>query len=88
MEALCVHPCVYILKCEDDCWYVGITFNLNIRMSQHWSGEGAKWTRLHKPVSIDAVIYPASKEIEDQKTLELMEIYGKEKVRGGKYCKI
>jgi len=88
METLAISPCVYILKLEDDCWYVGITYNLNIRMAQHWTSNGAKWTKLHKPISIEGVIYPASTEIENQKTLELMEKYGKEKVRGGNYCKV
>jgi len=79
---------VYVLKLENENWYVGITYNLNLRMAQHWSGNGAKWTKLHKPISIEKVIYPASTEIENQTTLELMEQYGKEKVRGGNYCKV
>ena len=87
-EPLAVYSCVYVLKLENENWYVGITYNLNLRMAQHWSGNGAKWTKLHKPISIEKVIYPASTEIENQTTLELMEQYGKEKVRGGNYCKI
>jgi predicted GIY-YIG superfamily endonuclease len=77
-----------VLKLENDNYYVGITYNLNLRMAQHWTGQGAKWTKLHKPISIEKVIYPASIEIENQTTLELMNVYGKEKVRGGKYCKV
>jgi predicted GIY-YIG superfamily endonuclease len=88
MESMTIYPCVYILKLEQDNWYVGITYNLNLRMAQHWSGQGAKFTKLYKPTSIEAVVYPASKEIENQKTLEYMEKYGREKVRGGNYCKI
>ena len=87
-EPLPVHSCVYVLKLENDNYYVGITYNLNLRMAQHWTGQGAKWTKLHKPISIEKVIYPASIEIENQTTLELMNVYGKEKVRGGKYCKV
>jgi predicted GIY-YIG superfamily endonuclease len=87
-EPLAVYSCVYVLKLENENWYVGITYNLNLRMAQHWSGNGAKWTKLHKPISIEKVIYPASTEIENQTTLDLMEHYGKEKVRGGNYCKI
>jgi predicted GIY-YIG superfamily endonuclease len=87
-EPLSVYACVYVLKLENENWYVGITYNLNLRMSQHWTQQGAGWTKLHKPISIEEVIYPASTEIENQKTLEYMERYGKEKVRGGKYCKV
>lgn len=87
-EPIPVHSVVYVLKLENENWYVGITYNLNLRMAQHWSGQGAKWTKLHKPISIEEVIYPASTEIENKKTLELMEQYGKEKVRGGNYVRV
>ena len=87
-EPLPLHSCVYVLKLENENWYVGITYNLSTRMAQHWSGNGAKWTKLHKPISIEKVIYPASTEIENQTTLEYMERYGKEKVKGGNYCRV
>ncbi len=88
MEPIIVHPCVYVLKLEDDCWYVGITYNLNIRMAQHWGGSGAKWTRLHKPLSIVEVVYPAVKATENEVTKQYFERYGKERVRGGSWCRI
>ena len=66
-----------------------MSHNLNRRWSQHWSGNGAKWTRLHKPLEVVKVKYPAiEKGIENKITLEFMEIYGKEKVKGGSYCKV
>jgi predicted GIY-YIG superfamily endonuclease len=86
MDPLVVHPVLYVLSLEDDCWYVGISYNLNHRLSQHWTGKGAKWTRHHPPQSVAEVVYPASLDLENQKTKELMERYGKEKVRGGSYC--
>lgn len=88
MESLCVSPVVYVLRCEDDTWYVGISYSFNIRMSQHWSCNGSKWTKLHKPLAIHEVIYPASREDENRKTLELMERYGRDKVRGGSWCRV
>ena len=87
MEAFIVSACVYVLALEDDCWYVGITYNLNLRMGQHWAGEGAKWTRLHKPVRLAEVIYPANKDTENQITEKYRELYGTDKVRGGKWTK-
>ena len=38
---------VYILLCEDDSFYTGITTDLNNRLLKHQSGEGAKYTRSH-----------------------------------------
>jgi predicted GIY-YIG superfamily endonuclease len=89
MKAQLVFPIVYVLKLEDDCWYVGITMDLNKRLSQHWSEGGAKWTKLHKPVAVDKIIFPADADtIENDTTREYMEKYGKDKVRGGSYCRV
>ena len=89
MEPILVYPSLYVLKLEDDCYYIGMSHNLNQRWSQHWSGNGAKWTRLHKPLEVVKIIYPAIEMgIENKVTLEFMEIYGKEKVKGGSYCKV
>lgn len=80
-----VKPLVYHLKLEDECHYVGITYNLNQRYAQHLGGNGAKWTQLHKPIDVQQVWIDGSEELENKITLELIEKYGKEKVRGGKY---
>jgi hypothetical protein len=89
MNPILVYPCIYILKLEDDCWYIGITMDLNKRLAQHWSGEGAKWTRLHKPLEVEKIIYPAvEKTLENDTTKIYMEKYGVEKVKGGSWCKI
>lgn len=89
MKPVLVYPIVYVLKLEDDCWYVGITLDLNKRLGQHWSGEGAKWTKLHKPISVEKILFPADGEtIENDTTKEYMELYGKEKVRGGSWCRV
>lgn len=88
MQAVTIHPCVYVLSLDEECWYVGITFNLNVRLGQHWSGAGAKWTRLHTPRALVEVLYPATRELENSTTLRYIELYGKEKVRGGSWCRV
>lgn len=85
LTPLIISPCVYVLELQDGYYYVGITYSLNLRMAQHWSGVGAKWTRLHKPIAIREIVYPATEEDENNKTQELMEKYGHDKVRGGKW---
>ena len=42
---------LYVLKLEDDCWYVGISMDPLFRIGQHCNGTGAAWTKLHKPLS-------------------------------------
>lgn len=45
---------IYILRCEDDSLYTGITKDLYHRMDAHYYGkkEGAKYTKSHKPKEI------------------------------------
>ncbi len=40
---------VYILRCKDNSLYTGITTDLDRRLEQHNSGNGAKYTNAHKP---------------------------------------
>ncbi len=51
---------VYILKCNDDTLYTGITIDLDRRIDEHNnSTKGAKYTRIRRPVEL---IYSEIKE--------------------------
>ena len=41
--------CVYILLCTDGSFYTGYTKDLDARTRLHQNGNGAKYTRTHKP---------------------------------------
>jgi putative endonuclease len=43
---------MYILLCGDGSYYTGSTRNLEKRMNQHKSGEGAIHTKMHQPVEL------------------------------------
>ena len=43
---------VYILKCSDDSYYVGVTGDLDQRVDKHNAGAGAMWTSLLRPVKL------------------------------------
>ena len=43
---------VYVLLCEDQSFYTGISKNLERRYSEHKSGRGGKYTRSHKPIKL------------------------------------
>jgi putative endonuclease len=45
-------PWVYILKCSDRSYYVGSTVDLDRRLTEHRSGEGAAYTRRRRPVEL------------------------------------
>jgi len=88
-KAITIYPAVYVLELEGGNYYIGMTHNLNQRLAQHFSGSGAKWTKLHKPISVLRVIYPATKEdLENIITKEYIDLYGKDKVKGGSYCAV
>lgn len=46
---------VYILRCEGDMLYTGYTNDVNKRFSAHSDGTGAKFTRSHKPLGLEAI---------------------------------
>ena len=41
---------VYIILCEDNSYYTGITNNLINRFKKHQKGKGANYTKFHKPM--------------------------------------
>ncbi len=48
---------VYILRCEDNSLYTGITTDVKRRFAEHKDSKvkGAKYTKSHKPIKIEAV---------------------------------
>ena len=45
---------IYIIRCDDNSLYTGITTDLSRRFSQHQTKTGAKYTRTHQVVKIEA----------------------------------
>ncbi|MFC7134646.1 MULTISPECIES: GIY-YIG nuclease family protein [Salinibaculum] len=43
---------VYVLRCADDTLYTGYTTDVDRRVAEHDSGEGAKYTRGRTPVEL------------------------------------
>ena len=43
-------PFTYILRCNDGSYYVGSTFDLERRVSEHNEGLGARYTSKRRPV--------------------------------------
>ncbi len=84
------HWWLYVLKCEHDKWYVGISTNIKQRFQQHKSGfAGAQWTKLHPPIKVHYEVDLGVVDIERAQTYEgrvtrkYMEKYGDNNVRGG-----
>ena len=43
---------VYMLRCRDGAYYVGHTDTPEIRMAQHYAGQGSDWTKRRLPVEL------------------------------------
>jgi predicted GIY-YIG superfamily endonuclease len=69
----------YILKLEDDCWYVGVSSDLKHRLTKHFKGMGASFTKKHKPLEV-AAVYQG--DCEKSATHYAISKYGKANVRG------
>jgi predicted GIY-YIG superfamily endonuclease len=65
---------------------VGLTQNLDQRMNQHFSGNGAKWTQKHKPISINHIqeckTYDNAKKAEVIVYEKMRDYHGQKNVRG------
>lgn len=77
---------IYWLCLENDKYYVGRTSDIHRRIGQHFLGEGAKWTKLHKPKRVISYTKELNEYHEDYMTLLMMKKYGVDNVRGGKWC--
>lgn len=45
----------YMIRCKDNSIYTGVTNNIENRFNNHLKGNGAKYTKSHKPEKIEAV---------------------------------
>jgi len=70
---------VYILKLENDKWYVGKTTNLKKALQRHKKGLGPPWTTIHKLLKVEEVL--ENRDLKEV-TLNHMRKYGWQNVRG------
>ena len=78
---------IYVLECEGGKFYVGKTGDGERRLKQHISGQGAQWTKMHKPKRI-VDYYKNAKDSDEKKVFESMvKKHGASKVRGAHFTK-
>jgi predicted GIY-YIG superfamily endonuclease len=79
---------IYVIKQEGDRYYIGVTNNIEKRYNEHMIGNGSIWTKRYKPISIERSEIKRYKYEEDIMTLEYMNKYGINNVRGGSFCQM
>ncbi|NLK94533.1 MAG: GIY-YIG nuclease family protein [Clostridiales bacterium] len=72
---------VYVLLCEDETFYKGMTKDLYRRFYEHFTGIGAEYTKAHKPVKVIHYERFATKEEARKREEELKSGYGREWIK-------
>ena len=78
---------IYILKCEQDKYYVGKSNNADFRIKDHFEKGGSQWTKKYKPIEIVEIRDDCKDSDEQIITQEYMKKYGIQNMRGGPWCK-
>ena len=79
-------PSIFILKCADNCYYIGKTHgSYFIEIDNHFQGRGCEWTRIHKPIRLEILRHFCDESDDDFYTRLYVTKYGLDKVRGGSY---
>jgi hypothetical protein len=79
---------IYVLELAEGKYYVGKTKNSDVRIGQHFEGDGSVWTKKYKPIKVLDVKICFTVFDEDNTTISYMKEKGICNVRGGIYCKI
>ena len=79
---------IYVLKLENNKFYVGKTTNPLFRLEQHFNNNGSAWTKKYKPINIIELIPNCDEYDEDKFTIKYMKLHGIDNVRGGSFCQV
>ena len=79
---------VYVLRLQHGKYYVGKTNDPASRIRSHFQGYGSAWTQIHRPIGVVEIHENVSNLTENELTIEYMNRYGINNVRGGSYCNI
>ena len=79
---------VYVLKLNNNKYYVGRTSNLSKRIEYHKNGNGSAWTKKFGFVKVLQSMEVDSPFYEDMMVKKMMQKYGIENVRGGSYSQV
>lgn len=79
---------IYVLKLENNKYYVGRSENIQDRIEAHIQGQGSEYTKKYKVKKVVEIIETEDMFEEDKVTKRYMSKYGIDNVRGGSYSNI
>lgn len=72
---------IYILRCENNSLYTGITTDVTKRFQQHISGKGAKYTKIYKPTKIEVIFIKENRSEASKEEIRIKKLTKLEKER-------
>ena len=79
---------IYILKLQQEKYYVGKTTNPSFRIDSHFNANGSAWTKKYAPIKLLELLPDKDDYDEDKYTKIYMDKYGVDNVRGGSYVSL
>lgn len=79
---------IYVLELVEKRYYIGRTGNIFRRLEEHFSGYGSIYTKKYKPIKVIEITEEITNDDEKNKTIEFMNVYGWENVRGSCWCSL
>lgn len=79
---------IYILKLEEEKYYVGKTNSPQFRIDTHFDSGGSAWTKRYKPIEVFRIIPNCDDSDENKFTLFFMHQFGIDNVRGGSFSRM
>ena len=78
---------IYVLKLQQNKYYIGKTNNPSFRIDSHFQSDGSAWTKIYKPIEFELI--PNCDEYDENKYTQIyMSQYGIDNVRGGSFVQV
>jgi len=79
---------IYIIQLEQGKYYIGKTNNPEFRLKSHFNSNGSEWTKIYKPLRVIELKPNCDDYDEDKITIQYMDKYGINNVRGGSFVSV
>ena len=69
----------YMIRCEDNSIYTGMTNNINKRLSEHLTNKGAKYTKTHQAKKLESIWRSKDKSLACKLEYQIKQLTKKQK---------
>jgi hypothetical protein len=79
---------IYAIKLEKGKYYIGKTTNPQFQIQSHFNSNGSYWTKKYRPLKVIEIRPNCADYDEDKITIQYMNKYGINNVRGGSFVSV